>query len=119
NGTRPSAVAVVTAVIRPVPPTAEVTDQSGQLLLQLRALLLSYGRHRDAVLAEDLQRDPLPHLHGQGWIGEHLHVGVAVRVDEARTHDVTRAVAALVAGEAMSHRHDAAVLHRGVGRTRR
>ena len=42
------------------------------------------GRHRDAVLAEDLERDPLAHLHRQRGIGEHLEVRVAVGVDEAR-----------------------------------
>jgi hypothetical protein len=119
DGARPGDAAQVAADARPVPRHPEVAEQPGQLLLPGRPILVLHRRDRDAVLAEHLERDPLPHLHGQRGVGEDLHVGMAVRVDEAGRHDVTRAIEARVAGKPMPHRDHAALSHGHVRGERR
>jgi hypothetical protein len=66
-------------------------------------------------LPEDLEGDALAQLHGQGGIGQHLQVRMAVGVDEARSHHVAGAVDGLAPFEAGAHRGDRPVLDRDVG----
>jgi hypothetical protein len=108
------AIAEVAADVRPIPGDAEIAEQPRQLLLPLRPLVLAHRRDRDAVLPEDLERDALADLHRQRRVREHLHVGVAVRVDEARADDMAGAVDRLAAGETGAHRGDATVGDRDV-----
>ena len=100
--------AVVEVGLGPVP--------ARELCAQQRHRRVVDRREREPVLTDDLERDALVHLAGVVGVGEQLHVGVRVHVDEpGRQREpvaVERAARGLVDG---ADRDDAAVAHADVG----
>jgi hypothetical protein len=59
-----------------------VAVPAGELRAQLRQHLVGHGRIAEPILTEELERHALAHLRLVPRLGEQLHVGVGVHVDE-------------------------------------
>ncbi len=110
----------VLALVLPVPVlegAVEPGDHPGHQL----ALVGGQGRHADAVLAQHVQGDPLPGLHGDVGLAQGGQIAVGVGVQEARADDQARTVDLLCAPQAPRRLDggDAAALDGQVGRPTR
>ena len=95
----------------------DVREQVGDLVPDR----VVHGIQRQAAVPDEHRGHTMDRLGVEGWIPEHLRIGVGVRVDEARCHERARCVEDRLAVRTQVRRDldDAAVVHAHVGAIRR
>jgi hypothetical protein len=99
-----------------------VAVEPGKILAPRRDVFLRQRRHGDAILAEQLGGHALANLGLDVGIDHHFQVGMAVRVDEAWSHDHSPGIDHTIEPAGVLHladRRDQFVLNHNAGRKAR